>query len=455
MEELVIVSPSLVQRYGGPGPRYTSYPTADRFSDGFRELEYRNALERNRDRGRDQPVSVYLHVPFCPSGCWYCACNKVVTRHRPTIDRYLATLHREVESATAHLDRHRPIGDLHLGGGTPTTLGPDGIEAWLETINTFFRPGSADGFEASIEVDPRESPPGLVTTLRQLGFDRISLGVQDFDPRVQAGIHRVQPIERTEAVVEEARAVGFSSVGFDLVYGLPHQRPASFQGTLDEVIRLGPDRLSVFRYAHLPARFPAQRKIDASALPSPQTCLKLFADAVERLTSAGYVHIGMDHFARANDGLARAQGDGTLHRNFMGYTTRAARDVIAFGVTGISCVDDVYAQNVGRLSRYQALVESGRLPIERGTRLTPDDRRRRRIIDALMCRSSVDLDTEGGGADRFRTEFEALVDFERDGLLRRDGPRITLTDLGRLFVRAVCRVFDRYASGASKHSRVA
>lgn len=439
--------PDLLSRYDANGPRYTSYPTALQFRDDFDVAHYTHAAT---DPGASAgELSLYFHLPFCSKVCFYCGCNKIVTKNRARARPYLDLLKREIALQAAYFDTSRPVSQLHWGGGTPTFLSDaETTELMAATRQHFNLLPDSEG-EYSIEVDPREASPSTIVHLRTLGFNRLSVGVQDFDPLVQDAVNRVQPLQLTIDVMRAARSTGFHSIGVDLIYGLPHQTIDSFARTLETIVELAPNRLSVFGYAHLPQLFKMQRKIDAAALPTPAQRLALLQLVVERLTDAGYVYIGMDHFALPDDELAIAQSQGTLHRNFQGYSTRADCDLIGFGMSSIGKVGDVYAQNAKDLPAYADAIGRGRLAITRGIRLSADDRMRRDIITQLMCHFELRFDeievTYGIRFDvAFASELTRLRAFERDGLVTIGRRRLDVLRAGRLLVRNIAMVFDRY-----------
>ncbi|SDI99257.1 oxygen-independent coproporphyrinogen-3 oxidase [Paraburkholderia steynii] len=439
--------PDLLAKYSANGPRYTSYPTALQFRDDFPLDNYRRAAA---DKGATETdLSLYFHIPFCDTVCFYCGCNKVVTKNRARSAPYLARLKREIALQASLFDTARPVSQLHWGGGTPTFLSHDEMTELMATTHEHFLLRSDAEGEFSIEVDPREASPKTIVHLRNLGFNRLSLGVQDFDPVVQRAINRIQPLEMTASVICAARATGFHSIGVDLIYGLPYQTVRSFSRTLDTMLELAPDRLSVFGYAHMPQLFKMQRQMDASTLPSPAERLALLRLVVERLTGAGYVYIGMDHFALPTDELARAQAKRTLHRNFQGYSTRAECDLIGFGASSIGKVGDVYAQNAKDLTGYASAIDQGELAIKRGVRLTADDRLRRDIITQLMCNLELRFDEFEAAYgirfhDTFAPELERLRAFEDDGLVKIGARRLDVELAGRMLVRNIAMVFDRY-----------
>ncbi|SDQ47753.1 oxygen-independent coproporphyrinogen III oxidase [Paraburkholderia tuberum] len=439
--------PDLLARYSANGPRYTSYPTAPQFRESFDTADYHRAAADPGAASTD--LSLYFHIPFCDTVCFYCGCNKVVTRNRAHARPYLERLKREIGLQAACFDTQRPVSQLHWGGGTPTFLSHDEMAELMAATREHFKLLSDDRAEYSIEVDPREASPDTVAFLRRLGFNRLSLGVQDFDPRVQQAINRIQPFEMTASVMQAARTYGFHSIGVDLIYGLPHQTVASFSRTLDTMLELAPDRLSVFAYAHMPQLFKMQRQMDPATLPSSEERLALLQRVVERLTEAGYVYIGMDHFALPTDELARAQAQRTLHRNFQGYSTRAECDLIGFGASSIGKVGDVYAQNARELPAYTDSIDAGRLAIARGIRLSADDRLRRDVITQLMCNLELRFDEFEAAygihfADTFAPELSRLRSFEDDGLISLGARKLEVRMAGRMLVRNLAMVFDRY-----------
>ncbi|MDH4094978.1 MAG: oxygen-independent coproporphyrinogen III oxidase [Betaproteobacteria bacterium] len=443
----LVIDPVLIRKHDVSGPRYTSYPTADRFVEAFGAAELRQWLARRNIGGFAQPLSVYVHLPFCDTLCWYCGCNKIVTRDRGRSSQYIKYLEKEMALLAPLLGEERTIGQMHWGGGTPTFLSHEEMRALAGALDrTFRRSGDC---ECAVEVDPRSAPPGTMAFLAELGFNRTSLGVQDFDAQVQKAVHRVQSEEETRRVVGEARAAGFQSVNVDLIYGLPKQTLDSFDRTLDKVVALDPDRIALYSYAHLPRVFLPQRRIAEADLPSAETKLQTLSLAIGRLTRAGYLYIGMDHFARPDDELAVAQAQGRLQRNFQGYSTRRGYDLIGLGVSAIGSVGPTYYQNEKRLEDYQAALDAGRLPVARGMELSPDDLVRRAVIHALACHFRVSLESiELAHLVDFRkyfaAELEDLKRLEADGLVERRDDWIIVTAKGRLLVRVVCAVFDRY-----------
>lgn len=441
----------LVQKYNVPGPRYTSYPPATHFTEQVSYDDILRGIRSNNETSGE--LSLYFHLPFCYSLCWYCGCTTVITPQQSQSATYLRYLYREMELVSDLIHDDRRVVQLHFGGGTPTFLLPDEIRALGGEIHRRFRLDKS--VEAGVEIDPRRLTRDHILALREIGFNRASLGVQDHDPVVQRAVHRIQPFEQSREAVAWAREAGFTSVNIDLIYGLPHQTPKSFERTLDEVLTLEPDRFAVFNYAYVPWIKPAQKIIKESTLPSAATKLELLKLTIEKLTSSGYVYIGMDHFARADDELAVAQRSKTLQRNFQGYSTRGGADIYAFGMSSISQTDRLYWQNCKELPQYYAQLDQGRLPLARGYFLTEDDRRRRVIIMRLMCDFSLDYQqmSKWLGMDfeaHFAAELASLADLEADGLLRRDSSGFTVTDLGRLFIRNIAMRFDAHLPGETE-----
>ena len=443
----------LIRRYEGHGPRYTSYPTAVHFHTDFNEQSYRRAaLLSNSVRVR--PLSMYVHIPFCEHPCFYCGCNKIITRNRAHANQYLRRLYGEVELQGALFDRSRVIRQLHFGGGTPTYLTMEQLSGLFDQLGRHFNIDRSDQREFSIEIDPRTLQEESLSALAALGFNRISLGVQDFDTDVQRAVNRLQSTEQVAHSVAQARALNFRSVSFDLIYGLPLQTVASFGKTLDSVIQMRPDRVAAYGYAHMPRLFKAQRAIRAEQLPDSETRLQLLELTVERLTSGGYVYIGMDHFALPDDDLARALRDGSLHRNFQGYSTHGDCDLIGLGVSAISAVGDCYSQNRKLLSAYYQALDERRLPVERGIGLSMDDVVRRDVIQRLMCKGELAIDDiEARYAldfnDYFARELRALQPLTADGLVTRQHASIIVTERGRALLRNVAMVFDAHLQPAS------
>jgi len=457
MSEVIAIQPQssavppdeVLRRIQGPGPRYTSYPTADRFGDRFGAPELKAALWARHVASETvcTPLSVYVHIPFCESLCYYCACNKVITRHHERAAPYLEALDHEVALVVEQIGPCRSMSQLHLGGGSPTFLSDEELTELMAILrlNFHFTPDA----ELSIEVDPRTVDAKRLAHLRELGFNRLSLGIQDFDPQVQKAVHREQPYELVAGLMTSARALGFTSINVDLIYGLPHQTPESFHRTIGQVATLRPDRIALYAYAHLPARFKPQRRIAAKDLPEGPQRVAMLADALSALRADGYDYIGMDHFALPGDSLAIAKREGRLHRNFQGYSTQPDCDLIGLGVSAIGHIGDCFYQNAKTLPDYYAALEADRLPVERGHRLDADDRVRRDIIMALMCQGRVDFADilARDGVDMrtaFADELVRLAPFAAQGLVELRGDGIRVTSSGWYVVRAVAMVFDRY-----------
>ncbi|HTQ29697.1 MAG TPA: oxygen-independent coproporphyrinogen III oxidase [Opitutaceae bacterium] len=451
------LDPALIRKYSVPGPRYTSYPPATQFQTEREAWGLEEALaEDNRHGG---PLSLYFHLPFCETRCWFCGCNTVITRRREAAAEYLDDLAEEIRLVAAHLDPSRPVAQLHLGGGTPTFLPPEQLRRLGALVRERFH--FLPGAEISVEVDPRRLTREHVSALRELGANRASLGVQDTDPRVQLAVHRLQPHMLNYQAVGWLRAEGFQSINVDLIYGLPLQTPASFARTLDDVLTLEPDRLSVFSYAHVPWLKPAQLIFEKrEELPPPEAKLEMFMEAHARLTAAGYVDIGLDHFARPDDELALALHTGTLHRNFQGYSTRSGASLYGFGMSAISQTADTYRQNFKSLPEYRAALMEKRLPIERGLRLTAEDLRRRTIIMRIMCTRRLDyaaLSAELGVdfAKAYARELDSLHDLESDGLIERSAAGLSVTPAGSPLLRVIAMRFDAYLAppGTRRHAQ--
>jgi oxygen-independent coproporphyrinogen-3 oxidase len=443
----LVIDPVLIRSHDVSGPRYTSYPTADRFVEAFGETELRQWLAKRNIGGISQPLSAYVHLPFCDTVCYYCACNKVVTRDHSRSAKYIKYLQKELALLGPLLGSDRKLCQLHWGGGTPTFLAREEMRELMAALDATFE-RSADA-EVSLEVDPRRVEAGTMEFLAGLGFNRVSIGVQDFDAAVQQAVHRIQSEEVTRRVIEEARGSGFRSVNLDLIYGLPKQTLDSFNRTLDKVIALAPDRIALYSYAHLPALFKPQRRIAAADLPSPEAKLQIMTLAIGRLTREGYLYIGMDHFARPDDELAVAQRQGRLQRNFQGYSTRPESDMIGLGVSAIGRVGPSYYQNAKRLDDYYAALDAGRLPVVRGIELTTDDLVRRAVIQALSCHfrvsiESIELAYLLDFRSYFSSELNELRRLAAEGLVELAPDWIVVTPKGRLLVRRVCMVFDRY-----------
>jgi oxygen-independent coproporphyrinogen III oxidase len=452
----LVIDPVLIRKHDVAGPRYTSYPTADRFVEAFGEAELAQWLAKRNIGGISQPLSVYVHLPFCESICYYCGCNKIVTRDHSRSAKYIKYLDKELALLAPRLGADATIAQLHWGGGTPTFLPPDEMRELMGMLDARFK--RAADFECAIEVNPRHAPEGTMAFLGGLGFNRVSLGVQDFDPAVQKAVHRIQPEALVRRVVAESRAAGFRSVNFDLIYGLPKQTLDSFNATLDKAIALDPDRIALYSYAHLPTVFKPQRRILDADLPSAEAKLQILTLAIGRLTRAGYLYIGMDHFARPDDELAIAQRRGRLQRNFQGYSAYPESDLIGFGLSAIGRVGPTYYQNHKRLDDYTAALDAGHLPVARGLELSHDDLLRRAVIQALACHFRLSIESiEDAYLIDFKEYFaRKLADLRRlqdEGLVDLSDEWITVTPRGRLLVRIVCMAFDRYLREAQARAR--
>jgi oxygen-independent coproporphyrinogen-3 oxidase len=441
------VDEALIRRFDIPGPRYTSYPTADRFHEGFDAQAHTKWLD-HRDRiERDKPLSLYVHLPFCASICYYCACNKVITKDHSRSAKYIDYLEKEVRLQTSYLSKSRYVTQMHFGGGTPTFLNTEELSRLMRMLRDNFE-FAPDG-EYAIEIDPRSADRKTIHLLADLGFNRMSIGVQDFDEAVQQAVHRIQPAEMTIATLDAARESGFQSINLDLIYGLPKQTPEGFGRTLDQVLAASPERIALYSYAHLPERFKPQRRINPEDMPTADSKLEIFFLAMNRLLDAGYVYVGMDHFAKATDELAIAQQSGSLHRNFQGYTTRAECDLLALGVSSISKIGASYSQNHKTLDEYYAALDAGVLPVTRGMELSHDDLIRRDVIMSLMCQSAVSFSViEHAHGIQFREyfakELESMRLFAAEEMLDVLPDEIQIRPKGRFFLRAISMVFDRY-----------
>jgi len=443
----LVVDRELIRKYGGSGPRYTSYPTADRFVEAFNATAYGHWLANRNVGGVVRPLALYVHLPFCDTICYYCACNKIITKDHGRSAKYLKHLGREIQLVAGSLGEDRSVAQMHWGGGTPTFLSEPELAELMGMVRSRFKLDASG--EYAIEVDPRKVGPEKIDLLSRLGFNRISLGVQDFNPEVQRAVHRLQSIEETRQIVLAARRNGFKSVNIDLIYGLPKQSVESFSRSLDTVIECGPDRIALYSYAHLPTVFKPQRRIAEAELPQPEEKLAILIHSIERLQAAGYLYIGMDHFAKPGDDLAVAQRQGRLTRNFQGYSSAGDADIVGLGVSAIGKVGPIYAQNVKTLDEYYGRIESGEIPVMRGIELSADDLARRAVIQALACHFAVSKEAISIAHlidfDRyFAAELKELEAMERESLVTIDDEWITVTPRGRLLVRAVCMVFDRY-----------
>jgi oxygen-independent coproporphyrinogen III oxidase len=454
----LVLNPELLQRYDVAGPRYTSYPTADRFVEAFGESDYLQALEQRRDGlgAKAYPLSLYVHIPFCESLCYYCACNKIITKHHERGAEYLRYLEREVDLNIAHLGQGQVVSQLHLGGGSPTFLSDEELTQLMTMLRRNFQ--FVPGGEYSVEIDPRTVTRERLAHLAEQGFNRLSFGVQDFEPTVQKAVHRIQPAEQVFDLVAASRELGFESVNVDLIYGLPIQTPETFERTLEQITQLRPDRIALYAYAHLPERFKPQRRIHTQDLPPAASKLVMLSSAMRVLMAAGYVYVGMDHFALPTDALAVAKRQGRLHRNFQGYSTQPDCDLIALGVSSIGRVGPTFSQNVKTLDEYYDLLNQGRLPVVRGMALTRDDLVRRSVIMALMCQGSVlfesvELAHLVDFKQYFAPEMESLAAMQEQGLLTIDDTGIHVTELGWFFVRGVAMVFDKYLQADKNRAR--
>jgi oxygen-independent coproporphyrinogen III oxidase len=450
-DEVSLPPAETLTRFDMAGPRYTSYPTADRFVEAFDADAYASWLGRRDTTVAGRPMSLYVHLPFCATVCYYCACNKVITKDTSKAAEYLQALAVEAELVSERLQGSRKVEQLHFGGGTPTFLSSDELRVVMDMLGKTFdlEGGRGEAREFSIEIDPRTCAPDKVRVLADVGFNRMSVGVQDFDPAVQKAVNRLQGFETTQATIDAARAAGFKSVNVDLIYGLPKQSRATFARTLDKVLVLSPDRIALYAYAHLPERFKPQRRIVSADIPPLSERLGIMYDAIARLTAAGYRYIGMDHFAKGNDDLARAQSHGRLHRNFQGYSTRPDCDLVGLGVSAISKVGPTYAQNVRELDEYYDRLKNRMMPTARGVLLDMDDLTRRSVIMALMCHFEVSKEAIETAHlikfdDYFKRELASLTDLIEAGLVEENQEWISVTPKGKLLVRAIAMRFDRY-----------
>jgi oxygen-independent coproporphyrinogen-3 oxidase len=441
------VSSETLKKYDVSGPRYTSYPTADRFVEAFTQEAYMLALEQRREIAATQPLSIYVHIPFCESLCFFCACNKIVTKHHERSAEYLRYLNREIDLHIEHLGAGQTISQLHLGGGSPTFFSDEELAELMSMLkrNFVFAPGG----EYSIEVDPRTVNEQRLKHLADLGFNRLSFGVQDFDPEVQKAVHRIQPAEQVFSLVEAARRYHFESVNVDLIYGLPMQTPESFKRTLAQVVELRPNRIALYGYAHLPERFKPQRRISEYELPAAADKISMLGSALKAFIDAGYVYVGMDHFALPDDDLAIAKRQGRLHRNFQGYSTQPDCDLISLGVSAIGRVGGTYSQNAKTIEEYYDHLNHGRFPVVRGLALSRDDIVRRAVIMAIMCQGalqyeSIELAYMLDFKKYFADEMAALKALEKTDMLVLEDDGLQVTDTGWFFVRAVAMVFDKH-----------
>ena len=449
-----LFDPQLLQRYDVPGPRYTSYPTAPQFSAGFGEAQLREVAAASNGDPIPRPISLYLHIPFCTSPCFYCGCNRIITRDKTRGEAYLTRLYREIALASSMFDRDREVEQVHFGGGTPNFLDPEQITEVVDVLRRHFSFARGSKMDCSIELDPRFITPAEVGQLGQAGFNRASLGVQDFDPVVQEAVNRIQGVEQTLGIIQACREHGFRSVNVDLIYGLPKQTLEGFARTLDITLEARPDRLAIYGYAHLPNLFKPQHRIHAEDLPSPEAKLDLLRLAIDKLGQAGYEYIGMDHFALPGDELARAQREGGLHRNFMGYTTHAESDLVGLGVSAISHIGDSFSQNPRDLPSWEMAIDAGRLPVWRGMYMDEDDVIRADLIQALMCHGALDFRAfeqhhmiDFGAY--FSESLARLKPLQDDGLVELDEGGLRATSRGRLLLRIIAMCFDRYLTPAA------
>jgi oxygen-independent coproporphyrinogen-3 oxidase len=437
----------LIVRYGGRGPRYTSYPTALQFNDELTQADYEAKARESNDS--DVPLSLYVHIPFCHSLCYYCGCNKIVTRNEERVSRYMEMLYKEIEMQSKLFDRKRKVEQLHFGGGTPTYLDKEQLGALMDHLRASFTFDESDAHEFSIEVDPRTVDAERIRELRALGFNRLSLGIQDFHEPVQKAVNRAQTPEEVQELMDSAREAGFGSISFDLIYGLPLQSVETFDKTLDVVIAMKPDRLAVYNYAHLPQRFKGQRMINSDDIPTPETKLDLLHHTIDKLCDAGFIYIGMDHFALPDDELVLARQNGTLQRNFQGYSTHRQCDLIALGVSGIGGIGNMFAQNSITTLEYEEIIERGELPIKKGLLIDDDDLLRAAVIQDLMCYDSLSFDDFGAAhnidfREYFASEIEKLDVLAKDDLIVLSDAGIEITPRGRLLLRNIAMTFDRY-----------
>jgi oxygen-independent coproporphyrinogen-3 oxidase len=452
------LTPDLLTRFDVSGPRYTSYPTADRFVEAFSQADLHQALDlRNQGLGqKNRPLSIYVHIPFCESLCYYCACNKIITKHHEKAEPYLRYLAKEVELYTLSIGIGQSVSQLHLGGGTPTFLSNDELRELMSMLKRSF--SFVAGGEYSVEVDPRTVDASRLALLFELGFNRLSFGVQDFDPEVQKAVHRIQPAEQVFDLVASARKIGFESVNVDLIYGLPKQTPESFDRTLQQVNALRPDRIALYAYAHLPARFKPQRRILSTELPVPSSKIAMLSRSMDALMNAGYVYVGMDHFALPEDALAVAKRQGRLHLNFQGYSTQPDCDLLGLGVSAIGRTGGTYSQNAKTMAEYVDMLDSGQLPIVKGLALSRDDLIRRAWIMAIMCQGHVQYEAfnEAWLIDAkkyFAAELSQLEGLQSDGLVALTDGGLQVTAMGWFFVRGVAMVFDKYLQADRNRAR--
>jgi len=449
IDQSYLFDAELIRRYDKSGPRYTSYPTAVQFHEKFQSNEYQEVARVSNEDPIPRPLSLYFHLPFCATVCFYCGCNKIITNNRKRAEPYLERLHKEIAMHAELYDDDRKVDQLHWGGGTPTFISPEQMRNLMAKTAKHFNLRDDDSGEYSIELDPREVKKETLSLLRELGFNRISLGVQDLHEDVQKAVNRIQPQDITEAVLTSARQEGFHSISMDLIYGLPLQTVESFSKTLDEVIKMSPDRLAIYNYAHMPSMFKVQRQINEAELPSANEKLEILHHAIDQMTEAGYVYIGMDHFAKPDDELTVAQKNGSLYRNFQGYSTHSGCDLIAMGVSSISKVGFTYSQNYRDTEAYIKSIDNDELPIFRGVQLDLDDVLRREVITRLICNFTLDCSAISkkhniNFNEYFVEEMDALKEMQDDGMLRINSDSLDVLPSGRLLIRNICSVFDIY-----------
>ncbi len=449
LKQTVIFNKELISRYNLFGPRYTSYPTATQFHEQFGIKEYCEVVTDSNEDFLPKPLSLYIHLPFCNTVCFYCACNKIITANHNRAIPYLEDLHKEINLQGSLFDDDRIVNQLHWGGGTPTFLSHDQMSALMKIIKNNFTLLDDDSGEYSIEIDPREIKTDTISLLRNLGFNRISIGIQDFDAQVQKAVNRNQTYEQTLEVFNEARKHGFHSINVDLIYGLPKQSPRTFCYTINKIIEMNPDRIAIYNYAHLPHLFKTQRQIKEEDLPDSDVKLEILGESIQSLTDAGYVYIGMDHFAKPDDELAVAQRKGNLYRNFQGYSTNANCDVVSFGITAISKISNSYSQNTRTLEDYHSALEENKIPVMRGYKLTTDDEIRREVITQLICHFQIEYKKiedlfKIDFSSYFKKEIELLDDMQKDELLVLKKDAIEILPAGRFLIRNICSIFDIY-----------
>lgn len=449
MDNKVVFNKELIRRYDTFGPRYTSYPTAVQFTPDYNADDYLDWVKYSNEDPIPSPLSLYLHIPFCDTICYYCGCSKVVTKDKTKATHYIDLIKKEIKLQGALFAKDRLVTQIHWGGGTPTFLNDDEIAGIIECIRENFNVARGSEVEFAIEVDPRTVDKQRLTNLRKQGFNRLSFGVQDFDQDVQEAVNRVQSTEQIKQHIYDARSMDFLSINIDLMYGLPNQTLDSFSQTLDTVIELGPDRLAIYNYAHLPEMFKPQRRINEEDLPSPEEKLNILQMSIDKLQDAGYVYIGMDHFAKQSDSLVQAQQEGSLYRNFQGYSTNADCDLVAMGVTAISRIGNNYSQNVRTIEEYENCLKQNKIPVFRGIELEADDVLRAEVITGLMCNNKLDIKAleKKWGIEfeaYFKSSLESLQQMADDGLIESDSDKITITTSGRLLARSICMLFDRY-----------